>query len=148
MPEDPERPDTEPDAPPEQAPEKEAPKERAKERPKFDTIPPDLYDEDEDPETTRSRLARLTRRLVERGGDETRHLLGTVLDGSDRAKTEMVRMMAREVRNYLEALKLKEDLMELATSHSLEIQASFSLKPLKPKEGPEPEPPEDTDTDE
>jgi len=88
-------------------------------------------------ESARSRLGRLTRRLVERGGDETRNLLGTVLDSSDRAKNEMVKMFAREVRHYLEALRLKEDVMELARSHSLEVHASFSLKPLLKEEDEE-----------
>jgi hypothetical protein len=96
-------------------------------------------------ESTRSRFARMTRRLMERGGDETRNLLGTVLDGSDRAKNEMVRMFAREVRHYLEALRLKEDVMELARSHSLEVHASFSLKPLLEEEGEETEEKEPTE---
>jgi hypothetical protein len=96
-------------------------------------------------ESTRSRLARMTRRLVERGGDETRNLLGTVLDSSDRAKNEMVRMFAREVRHYLEALRLKEDVMELARSHSLEVHASFSLKPLVGERDPETEEKEPTE---
>jgi hypothetical protein len=39
-------------------------------------------------------------------------------------------MMAREVRNYLEELKLKEDLLRMMTKHSLEVNVSFSLKPL------------------
>ena len=40
-----------------------------------------------------------------------------------------VRMVAREVRSYLDALELKEDLKELLTGYSLEI--SLSLKPLE-----------------
>lgn len=51
-----------------------------------------------------------------------------MLSTSDKVKTEAVRMVAREVRNYLSELRLKEDLLELARSHSLEI--SISLKPL------------------
>ncbi|MBW2257220.1 MAG: hypothetical protein JRI25_21865 [Deltaproteobacteria bacterium] len=96
-------------------------------------------------ESTRSRVARLTRRLMERGSDETRNILGTVLDGSDRAKNEMVRMFAREVRHYLEALRIKEDVMELARSHSLEVHASFSLKPLTAESGEETEEKEPTE---
>jgi hypothetical protein len=60
--------------------------------------------------------------------EDTKDLLYTVLSTSDKAKTEAVRLTAREVRNYLRELRLKEDLLELMTSHSLEI--SISLKPL------------------
>ena len=42
--------------------------------------------------------------------------------------------MAREVRGYLKELKLKETLVDLATSHSLEV--SIKLKPLAPGAGP------------
>lgn len=75
---------------------------------------------------------RLARRLMdprELGGDAL-ELLGTVVETSDRAKTEMVRMLAREIRHYLEELKLKDDLKELITGHSLEVHLSLSLKPL------------------
>ncbi len=88
------------------------------------------------------RLGRLTRRLLERG-DDAKLLLGSVLDSSDRAKNEMVRLMAREVRNYLEALRLKEDLVEFATSHRLEVKATFSLEPLAKAVAEEPEPDEE-----
>lgn len=88
------------------------------------------------------RFARLRRRLLERADvtDEARGLLSSMWDTSDRAKTEIVRMVAREVRHYLDELKLKEDLLELATSHSLEFHASFSLKPLKDAATSDPEP--------
>jgi len=57
-------------------------------------------------------------------------LLGAVLETGDKAKTEMVRMLAREVRTYLEALELHKDLHHLLTNYSLEVSASFHLKPL------------------
>ncbi len=57
-------------------------------------------------------------------------LLGALLETGDKAKTEMVRMTAREVRNYLEALELHKDLHHLLTNYSLEVSASFHLKPL------------------
>jgi hypothetical protein len=72
------------------------------------------------------RIARLGRRLLHRGDEIGR----AVLSQSDKAKTEMVRMVAREVRTYLYELKLKEDLLDLARSHSLEVKISLSLKPL------------------
>jgi len=76
----------------------------------------------------RRRLGRLLnqRELAE----DTREVLGGMLEMSDRAKTEAVRLVAREARNYLDELKIKEDLLELITSHSLEVQLSVHLKPL------------------
>ena len=81
-------------------------------------------------ETGSGRFARLARRLMDRKelAEDTRDLLMAVLSTSDRAKTEGVRMIAREVRTYLEELKLKEEVMDLLTSHSLEV--SLHLKPL------------------
>ncbi len=77
-----------------------------------------------------NRVVRLARRLMDRRelAEDTKDLLYAVLSTSDKAKTEAVRLTAREVRNYLSELKLKEDLLDLMTSHSLEI--SVSLKPL------------------
>jgi hypothetical protein len=80
-------------------------------------------------EARSGRLARLGRRILDRG-DDVKDFAGAVLETSDRAKSEMVRMVAREVRNYLDELKLTEEVMTLVRSHSLEIHASFSLKPL------------------
>jgi hypothetical protein len=84
------------------------------------------HDDDLDSHEGRRRLLRLGRRLLDRGDEVGR----AVLETSDRAKTEMVRMVAREVRTYLDELKLKDDLLDLATSHSLELSVSVSLKPL------------------
>jgi SpoVK/Ycf46/Vps4 family AAA+-type ATPase len=84
----------------------------------------------EERERVPNRVVRLARRLMDRKelAEDTKDVLYAVLSTSDKAKTEAVRLAAREVRNYLSELKLKEDLLELATSHSLEI--SISLKPL------------------
>ena len=43
---------------------------------------------------------------------------------------EIIRLIAREVRGYLEALELHKDLHHLLTNYSLEVNASVSLKPL------------------
>jgi hypothetical protein len=77
-------------------------------------------------------LRRRLQRLLDRRelAEDTREVIGGVLEMSDRAKTEAVRLVAREVRNYLEELKIKDDLLSLATKHSLEIQLSLKLKPL------------------
>ena len=61
---------------------------------------------------------------------EARDLLAAFLETGDKAKTEIVRMVAREVRGYLEALELHKDLHHLLTNYSLEVSASFHLKPL------------------
>jgi len=94
-----------------------------------DTSTDDL-DEGAESGGRRSRVLRLARRLMDTREitTDTKEILGTVIGASDRAKTEAVRMAAREVRNYLDELKLKEDVLNLMTSYSLEI--SISLKPL------------------
>jgi hypothetical protein len=57
-------------------------------------------------------------------------LLGALLETGDKAKTEMVRMLGREVRTYLEALELHKDLHHIVTNYSLEVKASIHLNPL------------------
>lgn len=79
------------------------------------------------------RLRDLARRVL--GDDEDRSInardvLGVVLEGGDKAKSELVRLVAREVRTYLEELGLHEDVRHLLTNYSLDVNASFSLKPL------------------
>jgi len=71
---------------------------------------------------------------AERPAEErrTRELLISALATGDKAKTEIVRLLAREVRGYLEALELHKDLHYLLTNYSLDVQASFSLKPKSP----------------
>lgn len=117
-------------------------------------------DPDDDPENggdadrpRRSRLSRAVRRLMdprELSGDAV-ELATSLLETSDRAKTEIVRMVAREVRTYLNEMKLKEDLRDLLTGHSLEVQMSLSLKPkpgMDPVEAEEAPSPAAPDTDE
>ena len=60
-------------------------------------------------------------------------MFGTVLETGDKAKSEMVRMFGREVRNYLNALEIGKDVHNLLTNYSLEISASVHLKPLADK---------------
>ncbi len=85
-------------------------------------------------------------------GDEgalprTRELLGAVLDGSDKVKTEAVRMVGREVRTHLEGLGLDEAVMHLLTNYSLEVNASFHLKPLAAAMEPTPKPRDEEPTE-
>jgi len=73
-------------------------------------------------------------------GISPREVLGAVIDGGDKAKTELVRMVAREVRTYLEGLGLHEDVRHLMTHYSLDVNASFRLRPLHSSDEPsEPE---------
>jgi hypothetical protein len=61
---------------------------------------------------------------------DARSVLGSLLETGDKAKGEAYRLIAREVRAYLEALELHKDLHHLITNYSLEVQASVHLKPL------------------
>ena len=99
---------------------------------------PDSHDHEEEKKTGRFR--RLGRRILGELDEgkpirmEAREALGAILDTSDRAKTEIVRAVAREVRNYVEELGLKDDLHNLATNYSVEFRASIHLKRLTEEE--------------
>ena len=45
----------------------------------------------------------------------------------------MVRLIAREVRGYLNALEIGKDIHNILTNYSLEVSASVHLKPLAEK---------------
>ncbi len=81
-----------------------------------------------------SRLRRLGRKLMgeERveGRFSARDVVDAVLEGGDKAKTEVVKVIAREVRTYLEELGLREVL----TDYSLEVHASINLRKLAESE--------------
>ena len=66
--------------------------------------------------------------------DDAKMLLGSILETSDRAKNETVRLIAREVRTYLEELKLKELLESILEGHTLDVNASFRLRKNGPSE--------------
>lgn len=68
------------------------------------------------------------------GRMDAREMLGAVLDTGDKAKTEVVRLIAREVRGYLDALQLGDDIHDLLTNYSLEVHASLHLRPLREEE--------------
>jgi hypothetical protein len=61
---------------------------------------------------------------------DAREVLHSVLEGGDKAKTEIVRVVAREVRSYFEELGLKDDLHNLLTNYSFEVRASVNLRRL------------------
>lgn len=123
--------DEHPDGRPDTAEARKEAKRREAEAGREDPAPELGFDDahrSEDPAKP-GRLYRFGRRLLDRG-DDVRELASAVIESSDRAKTEMVKMVAREVRTYLDELKLKEDVRDLMTKHSLEMHVSFSLKPL------------------
>ena len=73
------------------------------------------------------------RRLIgddEKERKETREVISSLIDSGDKAKTEVVRILAKELRSYVGALDIHKDLHHLMTNYSLEVNASFSLKPL------------------
>lgn len=102
----------------------------------------EVEEEERSEERPRASLRGLARGILlgDRGDEErseegrseerrTRELLISALATGDKAKTEIVRLIAREVRSYLEALELHKDLHYLLTNYSLEVHASFSLAP-------------------
>ncbi|MSQ02530.1 MAG: hypothetical protein EXR71_11695 [Myxococcales bacterium] len=86
------------------------------------------------------RFGRLGRRLMgeDDGGRsfrvDAREVLNSVLEGGDKAKTEVVKVIAREVRTYFEELGLKDDLHHLLTNYSFEVRASINLRKLTDSE--------------
>lgn len=103
------------------------------------------------------RLRDLARKLLpERGEgdrdlslsmDTAREALGAIIETGDRAKTEIVRLVAREVRSYLEALELKEYIGDLLENYSIEVNATFRLKPNEDRPPRKREEPKDTERD-
>ena len=65
---------------------------------------------------------------------DPKEMLSSLLQLSDKARTETVRLLAKEFRGYLEALEIKDDVHDLLTSYSVEVKASFRLKPVKKKD--------------
>lgn len=106
-----------------------------------------------DPNEKGSRFGRLGRRLMGEDGDgarsfrvDAKEVLHSVLEGGDKAKTEIVKVIAREVRTYFEELGLKDDLHHLLTNYSFEVKASINLRKLTDEEkGARPAPPAATE---
>ena len=96
----------------------------------------DRPDNPEDRPERGSRFRRLGRRILGENEDgrtilgDAKEVFGAVLEGGDKAKTEVVRAVAREVRTYLDELGLKDDVRHLLTNYSVEVKASFNLRRL------------------
>jgi hypothetical protein len=123
----------------------------AEREPPADRPPPEGTDDgektaDRPPPDRGGRFRRLGRRIMgDAEGEGTtregrtilgdaKEVFGAVLEGGDKAKSEVVRAVAREVRNYLEELGLKDDLHNLMTNYSLELHASVNLRKLAESE--------------
>lgn len=61
---------------------------------------------------------------------EVREILGQLLATGNKTRAELIRLVAREVRFYLEAAELDAMLHDLVTNYSLEVNASLHLRPL------------------
>lgn len=86
----------------------------------------DSPDEAREAEGPGGRFRKLGRRFLGQERVSAREVMGAVLEGGDKAKTEIVKAVAREVRSYLEELGLRE----FMTDYSLEVRASFNLRKL------------------
>ncbi len=76
-------------------------------------------------------VTQTTGRLREAGEEvRPRDLVSGAVRMTAKGREELVGMVAREVRLYLEKLRVGEELRGLMTDHSLEINASVRLKPL------------------
>jgi hypothetical protein len=85
-----------------------------------------------DDEGGRARVLRFAKRLLDRReiAEDTKELVSAVISSSDKAKNEVLRLVAREVRSYLKELHLREELAKIVKDYSLEV--SIRLKPLEP----------------
>jgi len=72
-------------------------------------------------------------KLREKGEDlKAREIVSGAASLTARGKEELMTLVAKEVRGYMEKLRVGEELTKFLTEHSLEVQASISLKSLVP----------------
>jgi hypothetical protein len=68
-------------------------------------------------------------KIKERGEDfRARDVLAGAVNATARGKDEVVTLVAKEVRTYLDKLELGKEIAEFARTHELEVNARFSLK--------------------
>ncbi len=82
----------------------------------------------------RARIRGAARRIIEEPGSALKdagRVLDTVIDGSDRARSEIARLIGREVRTTLTQLGVMKLFEEMLTGYTLEVHASFSLQPKR-----------------
>ena len=94
---------------------------------------------------SRARLFRFARRMMDRKdiAEDTKDMLMSLAATSEKAKNDAVKLVAREVRSYLQELKADEILKEVFTGYTLEV--SMRLQPIAGTEADndEPEDPDD-----
>ena len=61
---------------------------------------------------------------------DAKDVLGSVLEGSEKLRGELFRVVAREVRAYLEESGLKDDVHNLLTNYAFELHLSMNLRKL------------------
>ena len=67
-------------------------------------------------------------KLKERGEDfRARDVIAGAVHATARGKDEVVTLVAKEVRSYLDKLELGKEIAEFARTHKLEVNATFSL---------------------
>lgn len=86
---------------------------------------------------SKARLFRFARRLMDRKdiAEDTKEMLVSLAATSERAKNDAVKLVAREVRNYLQELKADEILKEVFTGYTLEV--SMRLQPIPGSDAPD-----------
>ena len=82
-----------------------------------------------------SRIKGIARRILG-DSDEDKDLKGeakeffsSLLSTGDKAKTELLKALAREFRQYLTEMGIDRDVRQLLMNYSLDINASLSLRP-------------------
>ncbi|MCO4771325.1 MAG: hypothetical protein KDA24_14925 [Deltaproteobacteria bacterium] len=74
-------------------------------------------------------------RLRERGEDfKPRDVLAGAAKVAVTGKDEVVTLIAKEVRNYLDKLEIGKEMADFARGHELEVNATFRLKAREPGE--------------
>jgi len=82
-------------------------------------------------------------RIKERGEDfNAREVLAGAAKAAGAGKDEVVTLIAKEVRSYLDKLEVGKEMADFARAHELEVNATFRLK--QRGEEPTPEKPEES----
>jgi hypothetical protein len=76
-----------------------------------------------------SRLIRAGAEAVSAGAEKLREKGESAASLTARGKEEVMTLLAKEVRSYVEKLRLGDELRDLLTDYTLEIRASIDLQP-------------------
>lgn len=82
-------------------------------------------------------VTQTTEKLREKGEQfDAKEIVSGAAQLGLRGKEELVGIVAREVRSYMEKLQIGDDIRAFLTSHTLEVNASLRLKPNPASEPP------------